>query len=272
MTATPDVLYEDNHCLAVNKPAPPADAGLPPGVPSLEALARAYLKEKYNKPGNVYLGIPHRLDRPVSGVVVFARNTKAAQRLAEQFRERQVTKIYWALVEGRVEPAEGDVGRLAAQDAGGSADGESRRPTRRGPSWPRCTIAFCSGVRAAPAGDSSRRPAACTRSACRRRCAAGPSSAMSLYGSTRALRPAGGVAARPGHRPARPQPDVSAPDPLRADHADGAAAGVLGCPAVRGPVLRTCGRPRSDGRAGRPRRRRPACGIPAHHQPVDDIL
>jgi 23S rRNA pseudouridine1911/1915/1917 synthase len=81
--------------------------GVPPGIPTLEALAKAYLKEKYGKPGNVYLGIPHRLDRPVSGVVLFARNSKAAGRLAEQFEKRQVKKVYWAIVEGHVEPAEG---------------------------------------------------------------------------------------------------------------------------------------------------------------------
>ena len=72
------VLYEDNHCLAVAKPAGLATQA-PAGLPSLEALARAYLKVKYNKPGNVYLGIPHRLDRPVSGVVLFARQTASAR-------------------------------------------------------------------------------------------------------------------------------------------------------------------------------------------------
>src|SRR3954454_5991758 len=102
-----DILFEDNHCLAVNKPAPLLTQGVPPGVPTLEAQVKAYLKERYHKAGNVYLGIPHRLDRPVSGVVVFARNTKAARRLAEQFQQRQVTKIYWAAVEGTVDPEEG---------------------------------------------------------------------------------------------------------------------------------------------------------------------
>src|SRR5262249_47736742 len=95
------VLYEDNHCLAVGKPAPLLTQARP-GVPSLEAMARGYLKEKYHKLGNVYLGIPHRLDRPVSGVVLFARSSKAAARLAEQFHQRQVRKIYWALVDGEV--------------------------------------------------------------------------------------------------------------------------------------------------------------------------
>jgi 23S rRNA pseudouridine1911/1915/1917 synthase len=101
------VLYEDNHCLAVVKPAPLLTQGVPPGIPTLESMAKAYLKERYRKAGNVYLGIPHRLDRPVSGVVLFARNTKAAQRLAEQFQKHQVIKIYWAVVEGVVEPSEG---------------------------------------------------------------------------------------------------------------------------------------------------------------------
>jgi 23S rRNA pseudouridine1911/1915/1917 synthase len=106
------ILYEDNHCLAVAKPAPLLTQGVPAlsgagTVPTLEAQVKAYLKERYHKPGNVYLGIPHRLDRPVSGVVLFARNTKAARRLAEQFQQHQVRKIYWAVVEGAVEPPEG---------------------------------------------------------------------------------------------------------------------------------------------------------------------
>jgi 23S rRNA pseudouridine1911/1915/1917 synthase len=104
------ILYEDNHCLAVAKPAPLLTQGVPPGIPTLEALAKAYLKERYHKSGNVYLGIPHRLDRPVSGVVLFARNTKAARRLAEQFQTRQVRKVYWAVVEpsaAGLPPAEG---------------------------------------------------------------------------------------------------------------------------------------------------------------------
>jgi 23S rRNA pseudouridine1911/1915/1917 synthase len=105
------VLYEDNHCLAVAKPAPLLTQGVPVGIPTLEAMVKAYLKDRYHKPGNVYLGIPHRLDRPVSGVVLFARNTKAARRLAEQFQGRQVRKVYWAIVErdtqGLAPPEEG---------------------------------------------------------------------------------------------------------------------------------------------------------------------
>ena len=93
------ILFEDNHCLVVNKtPGLPTQA--PPHVPdSEEAHARGWLMSKKGKTaGNVYLGIPHRLDRPVSGVLLFAKSSKAAARLAEQFRNRQVKKTYWALV------------------------------------------------------------------------------------------------------------------------------------------------------------------------------
>lgn len=100
------VLYEDHHLLAVNKPAPLLTQA-PPGVPSLEAMAKGYIKAKYAKPGGVYLGIPHRLDRPVSGVVVFARNTKAAQRVHAQFADHRTRKVYWAAVEGEVTPDAG---------------------------------------------------------------------------------------------------------------------------------------------------------------------
>jgi 23S rRNA pseudouridine1911/1915/1917 synthase len=91
------ILFEDHHLIVVNKPA-----GLltqaPADVPSLEATVKAYIKEKYQKPAGVYLGVPHRLDRPVSGVVVFTRNTKASQRVHQQFQERTTVKTYWAIV------------------------------------------------------------------------------------------------------------------------------------------------------------------------------
>ena len=102
-----DILFEDHHLIAVNKPAPLMTQA-PEGVPSLEAMVKAYIKEKYDKPAGVYLGIPHRLDRPVSGAVVFCRNTKAASRVAEQFQFHKVTKVYWALVEGVAVDDEGE--------------------------------------------------------------------------------------------------------------------------------------------------------------------
>lgn len=100
------ILYEDTHCLAAGKPAPLPTQGTG-DVPSLEALVKNYLRVGHHKATRVYLGIPHRLDRPVTGVVLFARNTRAAQRLAEQFAARQVRKVYWAIVEGDVQPEEG---------------------------------------------------------------------------------------------------------------------------------------------------------------------
>lgn len=101
------LLHEDRHIIVVNKPAGLATQA-PPGIASLEAWVKEYLKQRYNKPGRVYLGVPQRLDRPVSGVLVLARQSKAAQRLHAQFQQRSVLKEYWAVVEGRVEPARGN--------------------------------------------------------------------------------------------------------------------------------------------------------------------
>ena len=102
-----NVVYEDNHLLVVNKPAGLPTAGVPAGRDSLLEVARHYLIEKYNKPGNAFVGIVSRLDAPVSGIVLMARTSKAAKRLTEQFRERRVRKIYWAQVAGQVRPARG---------------------------------------------------------------------------------------------------------------------------------------------------------------------
>jgi 23S rRNA pseudouridine1911/1915/1917 synthase len=107
--STLQVLCEDGPVIAVNKPSGLICQGAPHGVDSLVAQVKAYLKQKYNKPGEVYLGVPHRLDRPVSGVVVFARNSKCAARLSEQFAERQVEKIYVALLESPPADPEGEL-------------------------------------------------------------------------------------------------------------------------------------------------------------------
>jgi RluA family pseudouridine synthase len=101
-----DILLEDGPVLLVLKPAGIATQA-PPGIDSLESRIRAYLKQRDAKPGNIYLGIPHRLDRPVSGVMVFARHVRAARRLAQQFEARTVRKLYWAAVAGRVDPESG---------------------------------------------------------------------------------------------------------------------------------------------------------------------
>jgi 23S rRNA pseudouridine1911/1915/1917 synthase len=94
------ILYEDNHCLAIAKPSGAVSTHYQGKEETLDRVVKAYLKEKYQKPGNVFLGIVHRLDRPVSGVLMFARTSKAAARLAEQFREGTIEKIYWAVVDG----------------------------------------------------------------------------------------------------------------------------------------------------------------------------
>jgi len=103
-----NILYEDNHVIALVKPTGLATMGLPDGQETLFTQTKAYIKEKYAKPGEVYLGVVSRLDVPVSGVVLFARTSKAAARLNEQFREHSVEKIYAALVEGAITPAEGE--------------------------------------------------------------------------------------------------------------------------------------------------------------------
>jgi len=93
------LLLEDGPLIAVNKPAGILTEGIPSGEQTMVGLVKAWLANKYQKPGNVYLGIPHRLDRATSGTIVFTRNSKAAARVAEQFEKRQVSKTYWALLE-----------------------------------------------------------------------------------------------------------------------------------------------------------------------------
>lgn len=102
-----DVLYEDNHLLAVNKPSGWPTTHFDGSEETVDRLAKAYLKEKYQKPGNVFLGVVHRLDKPVSGVLAFARTSKAAARLSEQFREGGAEKVYWAVVEEPAKPRDG---------------------------------------------------------------------------------------------------------------------------------------------------------------------
>src|SRR5438105_8397029 len=92
------ILYEDNHCLAIAKPSGTLSTHYQGKEETLDRAVKAYLKEKYQKPGNVFLGVVHRLDRPVSGVLLFARTSKAADRLARQFREGTIEKVYWAVV------------------------------------------------------------------------------------------------------------------------------------------------------------------------------
>lgn len=94
-----EIIFEDNHLLVVNKPAGWIVQGAAPGQKNLLVWAADYLREKYNKPGNVFVGVVSRLDAPVSGVMPLARTSKAASRLSEQFRNQSPNKTYWAIVE-----------------------------------------------------------------------------------------------------------------------------------------------------------------------------
>jgi RluA family pseudouridine synthase len=103
-----DILYDDGPVLVVNKPAGVLTQA-PAGIDSLEVRVKAFYREREGKSAdaNIYLGLPHRLDRPVSGSIVFARHVRAARKLAAQFENRTVSKAYWAFVEGNVAPEEG---------------------------------------------------------------------------------------------------------------------------------------------------------------------
>ena len=94
-----EVLYEDNHIIAINKKSGDIVQGDKTGDAPLSDFVKAYIKKKYNKPGEVFLGTIHRLDRPTSGVVLYARTSKALTRMNEQFREKKVKKTYWAVVD-----------------------------------------------------------------------------------------------------------------------------------------------------------------------------
>src|SRR6516165_2213409 len=111
-----EVLYEDNHCLVVNKPAGLLSQADATGDPSVVSWAKDDLKARYRKPGNVYVGLVHRLDRPTSGVVLLARTSKAAARLSTQFREGAVEKVYWAIVEGECREESGEWTDLLVKD------------------------------------------------------------------------------------------------------------------------------------------------------------
>ena len=103
MQDTPKILFEDNHLLVAVKPAGVLSQSDMTGSPDMLTLLKAYLVEKYNKPGDVYLGLVHRLDRPTGGVMVFARTSKAASRLSEQIRTNSFEKKYLAVINGRME-------------------------------------------------------------------------------------------------------------------------------------------------------------------------
>ena len=103
------VVYEDNHIIIVNKTASEIVQGDKTGDVPLSETVKQYLKEKYHKPGNVFIGVTHRLDRPVSGLVVFAKTSKALSRLNEMFKNSEVNKTYWAIVKQTPAETEGEL-------------------------------------------------------------------------------------------------------------------------------------------------------------------
>jgi 23S rRNA pseudouridine1911/1915/1917 synthase len=110
------VVYEDNHLLIVNKPAGMLSQGDETGDKSLVDVAKDYIKTKFNKPGAVFLGLVHRLDRPVSGLVILARTSKALERMNAQFRNKETQKVYWALVTNAPPVEEGTLTHWLVKD------------------------------------------------------------------------------------------------------------------------------------------------------------
>jgi len=112
-----EVLYEDNHIVAANKRVSEIVQGDKTGDEPLSDKVKTYLKEKYNKPGAVFLGVVHRIDRPVSGVVLFARTSKALARLNEMIKNHQIKKTYWAIVKNRPPANSGKLEHYLVRDA-----------------------------------------------------------------------------------------------------------------------------------------------------------
>lgn len=104
-----EVLFEDNHLIAVYKPSGVLVQGDKTGDQPLVDIVKSYIVQKYNKPGAAFLGVIHRIDRPTSGIVVFAKTSKALSRMNKSFADREIHKTYWALVEGHPDPIEGDL-------------------------------------------------------------------------------------------------------------------------------------------------------------------
>ena len=97
------ILYEDNHIIIVNKPSRIPVQGDKTGDTTLLDIVKDYIKKEYNKPGNVYLGLPHRIDRPTSGIVILCKTSKSLSRITKLFREKKIKKKYWAIVKNKIQ-------------------------------------------------------------------------------------------------------------------------------------------------------------------------
>ena len=116
LTMNVQVLYEDNHLIAVNKPTGYLVQADETGDPTVADWVKRYIKDRYDKPGDVFLGVIHRLDRPVSGVLLYARTSKGLSRMNELFRKRQVEKTYWAVTTEQPNPLEGKLVHYLSKD------------------------------------------------------------------------------------------------------------------------------------------------------------
>lgn len=111
------VLYEDNHLIIINKPPGALVQGDKTGDAPISDDVKQYIKEKYNKPGDVFLGVIHRLDRPVSGIVIFARTSKALTRMNEMFKKKEIQKTYWAVVQNPPKETSGTITTYTIKDS-----------------------------------------------------------------------------------------------------------------------------------------------------------
>ncbi len=127
----PEILYEDNHIIVAIKPAGVLSQSDGSDAPDMLTALKEYIKVTYGKPGNVFLGLVHRLDRPVSGVMVFAKTSKAASRISEQIRKREVTKLYRAVTEGIPEPRSGRYENWCTKDQGANTTTVSDKPINK---------------------------------------------------------------------------------------------------------------------------------------------
>ena len=136
------VIFEDNHLIAVNKQAGVLVQGDETGDRPLDDMVKEYIKVKYQKPGDVFLGVCHRIDRPVSGAVIFAKTSKALERVNKLFAERKIHKTYWAIVNERPDPLNGTLVHFLDKDRERNVTKVLEGPSRRHPDAKEATLDY----------------------------------------------------------------------------------------------------------------------------------
>ena len=136
------VLYEDNHLIAVNKPAGWLSQGDKTGDTALPDYVKAYIKRKYKKAGDVFLGVVHRLDRPVSGVLIFARTSKALTRMNKLFLDQEIEKTYWAITNHRPDPISGTLEHYLLKDRTKNITKAYDKPSKRNTGAKKSTLSY----------------------------------------------------------------------------------------------------------------------------------